>query len=152
VADSPVQFPEPASRGWPAPASASDAAYLSYRTDLSPVRALVLSRARAAGLPEDRVTDLVLAVSEVAANTLRHTRSAGTLTVWHDADEIVCEVHDAGIITDPRAGQVKPGLDAPGGHGLWLVNQVCDRVELTSGADGTTVRMRMTLPPARARG
>jgi hypothetical protein len=26
---------------------------------------------------------------------------------------------------------------------LWLVNQVCDLVELRSGADGTTVRMHM---------
>jgi len=26
---------------------------------------------------------------------------------------------------------------------LWLVNQVCDLVELRSGEDGTTVRMHM---------
>jgi anti-sigma regulatory factor (Ser/Thr protein kinase) len=151
VADSPVQFPEPASRGLP-PGPADDAVYLTYRSDLASVRALVLSRARQAGLPESRAGDLVLAVSEVAANTLRHTGGPGTMVLWHDADEIVCEVRDAGIITDPRVGQVKPGLDAPGGHGLWLVNQVCDRVELTSGAGGTTVRMHMTLRPPEAAG
>ena len=151
MADSPVQFPEPASPGL-STRPADDAAYLAYRSDLSSVRALVLSRARQAGLPEGRASDLVLAVSEVAANTLRHTGSAGTLAVWHDADEIVCEVRDAGIITDPRVGQVKPGLDAPGGHGLWLVNQVCDRVEITSGAGGTTVRMHMTLRRPEAAG
>jgi anti-sigma regulatory factor (Ser/Thr protein kinase) len=150
VAHSSVQLPEPPSHGSPLPGPASDAMHLTYRSDLSQVRALVLSQARKARLTEDRTNDLVLAVSEVAANTLRHTRSSGTLTIWHDDDEIVCEVHDEGIITDPRVGQVKPGLDAPGGHGLWLVNQVCDRVELTSGGDGTTVRMYMVLQPQAA--
>jgi anti-sigma regulatory factor (Ser/Thr protein kinase) len=135
------------SRSLPLPAPMNDAVIHTYRSDLSQVRALVLAQAREAGLTEDRANDLVLAVSEVAANTLRHTRSSGTLAIWHDEDEIVCEIRDEGIITDPRAGQVKPGLDAAGGHGLWLVNQVCDRVELASDASGTTVRMHMSLPP-----
>jgi len=88
---------------------------------------------------------LRLAVSEVAANTLRHTRSPGTLAIWHDADEVVCEIHDEGTITDPLAGSRRPPPDASGGHGLWLVRQVCDLVELTSDANGTTVRMHMAL-------
>jgi anti-sigma regulatory factor (Ser/Thr protein kinase) len=87
----------------------------------------------------------VLAVSEVAANTLRHTRSPGTLAIWHDADEVVCEIRDAGVITDPLAGQRRPPANSSGGHGLWIVHQVCDQVEMTSDATGTTVRMRMAL-------
>jgi anti-sigma regulatory factor (Ser/Thr protein kinase) len=120
----------------------------TYRSDLSQVRALVLKHAREAGLDEGRANDLVLAVSEVAANTLEHTQSAGTLAIWQDEDELVCEVHDEGIITNPRVGQAKPGLDASGGHGLWLIYQVCDEVELTSGDSGTTVRMHMRRRPA----
>jgi anti-sigma regulatory factor (Ser/Thr protein kinase) len=135
------------SRSLPLAAPMSEHVIHSYRSDLSQVRALVLAQAREAGLAEDRANDLVLAVSEVAANTLRHTRSSGTLAIWHGEDEIVCEIRDEGFITDPRAGQVKPGLDAAGGHGLWLVNQVCDRVELASDASGTTVRMHMSVPP-----
>ena len=119
--------------------------YHTYRSDLLPVRALVLEQARQAGLAEDRANDLVLAVSEVAANTLRHTRSSGTMAIWHDADEVVCEIHDAGVITDPLAGQRRPPGDASGGHGLWIVHQVCDQVELTSDGTGTTVRMHMAL-------
>jgi anti-sigma regulatory factor (Ser/Thr protein kinase) len=145
-----VQFPDPSSRGRALPAPPGDALIHTYQADLSRVRALVLGQAQDAGLAEERASDLVLAVSEVAANTLRHTRSPGILTIWRDQDEIICEIRDQGIITDPRPGQVKPGLDAPGGHGLWLVNQVCDRVELISGATGTTVRMHMALRPARA--
>jgi anti-sigma regulatory factor (Ser/Thr protein kinase) len=121
--------------------------YHTYRSDLSQVRALVFQQARAVGLSESRANDLVLAVSEVAANTLRHTKSSGTLAIWHDAEEIVCEIRDGGRISDPLVGTRRPPPDASGGHGLWLVRQVCDLVELTSDADGTTVRMHMTLHP-----
>jgi anti-sigma regulatory factor (Ser/Thr protein kinase) len=138
------------SRGLPLSAQANGAIYHTYRSDLSQVRALVLRRAREAGLTESRANDLVLAVSETAANTLRHTRSPGTLVIWHDAEKVVCEIHDEGTITDPFAGQHKPPPDASGGHGLWLVRQVCDLVELTSDASGTTVRMHMSLRPPGA--
>jgi anti-sigma regulatory factor (Ser/Thr protein kinase) len=124
--------------------------YHTYRSDLSQVRALVLEQARLAGLTEGKANDLVLAVSEVAANTLRHTQSTGTLSIWHDEAEVICEIHDTGTISDPLAGKRRPAPDALGGHGLWLVHQVCDLVELTSDADGTVVRMHMALrrPPA----
>jgi anti-sigma regulatory factor (Ser/Thr protein kinase) len=140
------------SRGLPSPASANDPVYHTYRSDLSQVRALVLRQARQAGLTEGRANDLVLAVSEVAANTLRHTRSPGILAIWHDEDEVVCEVRDEGTITDPLVGRRKPPPGASGGHGLWLVRQVCDLVELTSDANGTTIRMHMALRPRGATG
>jgi anti-sigma regulatory factor (Ser/Thr protein kinase) len=133
------------SQGARLPVPTNDAMYHTYRSDLSEVRALVLERAREAGLAEGRASDLVLAVSEVAANTLRHTKSSGTLAIWHNEREIVCEIRDEGMITDPLAGQVKPAPDATGGHGLWLVYQVCDFVELNSDASGTTIRMHMAL-------
>jgi anti-sigma regulatory factor (Ser/Thr protein kinase) len=129
----------------PLPPPGADATCHTYRTDLSKVRALVLQQARSAGLTEGRANDLVLAVSEVAANTLRHTQSAGTLTIWRQAGQLVCEVHDEGMITDPLAGQRRPGPDATGGHGLWLVYQVCDLVELRSDETGTTIRMQMAI-------
>ena len=136
----------------PLPPPGADATCHAYRTDLAKVRALVLQQARSAGLTEGRANDLVLAVSEVAANTLRHTRSAGTLAVWHDGHEIVCEIRDEGTIADLSAGTRKPPPGASGGHGLWLVRQVCDLVELTSDASGTTIRMHMGLRPPGAAG
>ena len=117
-----------------------------YTTNLSEVRALAEKEARAAGLPESRVVDLVIAVSELAANTVRHARSSGSLEIWQAAGEIVCEIRDAGVITDPLAGSGPPPPDASGGHGLWLVHQVCDRVELHSDSGGTVIRLHMTLP------
>ena len=131
----------------PLPPPGDDATFLTYRSDLAKVRALVLQQAQAAGLAEGRANDLVLAVSEVAANTLRHTPSEGTLTIWRQAGEIVCEIQDEGTISDPLAGQRRPGPDATGGHGLWLVYQVCDLVELRSDETGTIIRMHMAVEP-----
>jgi len=115
---------------------------LAYDTDLAPVRRLVERHARHAGLTEDRTIDLVLAANEVAANTISHTAGGGVLHVWRTGEEILCQVHDGGRITDPMAGRIRHGPDDRG-HGLWLVNQVCDLVQLRSGEDGTTVRMHM---------
>ena len=121
------------------------AARLGYRDDLRAVRDTVTSCAAEAGLAPGRTTDLVLAVSEVAANTLRHTEQPGTLCVWRSGGEIICQVTDSGQITDPLVGRRRPAADSFRHGGLWVVNQVCDLVELRSGPDGTTVRMHVRL-------
>ena len=118
----------------------------TYTTDLAAIRAVVHRYALQAGLSEARAIDLMLAVSEVAANTIKHAKSPGSLQIWYDSREIVCQIHDEGVITDPLAGRREPSLDAQGGHGLWIVNQVCDQVEIRSDETGTTVRLHMALP------
>jgi anti-sigma regulatory factor (Ser/Thr protein kinase) len=128
------------------PAGATVAA---YARDLRAVRSLVENEARMAGLSKPRVVDLVLAVSEVAANTLKHTAAGGTISVWQADGELICQLTDTGHITDPLAGCRPPDRDHPGGQGLWLVNQVCDLVELRSGQDGTVVRLHMSLASRR---
>jgi anti-sigma regulatory factor (Ser/Thr protein kinase) len=147
-----VPFLIPPSCSLPLLAPPHDAMSHTYRTNLSEVRALVFNYATSAGLTDARASDLVLAVSEVAANTLRHTPSPGTLDIWHDEREVICEVRDEGIITDPLAGRRLPDLGASGGHGLWLVHQVCDLVELRSDCTGTTVRMHMAIRPSATAG
>lgn len=124
----------------------------TYTDNLSEVRALAEKHARIAGLPEDRVVDFVIAVSEVAANTVRHARSQGSMEIWRHGDEIVCEIRDSGVIADPQVGRQPPPPEAAGGHGLWLVHQICDRVDLRSGENGTVIRMHMSLPQAPAAG
>jgi len=122
----------------------------AYTTDLAAIRAVVHRYALAAGLTEARAIDLTLAVSEVAANTIKHAKSPGSLKIWYDTKEIVCQIHDEGIITDPLAGRRQPSLEAQGGHGLWIVNQVCDQVDMQSDETGTTIRLHMNLPVADA--
>ena len=133
----------PAEPELPPPPAAAE--FIAYRTHLSPVRALVDRCAQAAGLPADRRADLVLAVSELAANTLTHTPGGGTAHIWTSGHEIICQVHDGGWITDPMAGRKRPPPDSHG-QGLWVVNHICDLVETRSGPAGTTTRMHFLLP------
>jgi anti-sigma regulatory factor (Ser/Thr protein kinase) len=128
----------------PLPPPPATAETVDYRTDLRAMRHLVADHARQAGLPGERATDLVLAASELAANTLRHTSAGGTLHLWHTATEVLCQISDRGWITDPLAGRRRRAPDERG-HGLWVVNQVCDLAELRTGRDGTTVRLHMRL-------
>ncbi len=131
----------------PLPAPPPGAATLHYHADLQPVRELTSRRAARAWLPGDRAADLVIAVSEVAANTLAHTRSGGTVHIWQTPTELICQLHDQGWITDPLAGRRNDPFDRPGGCGLWVVNQLCDLVQTrTSPTAGTTTRLHMALP------
>jgi anti-sigma regulatory factor (Ser/Thr protein kinase) len=121
----------------------ADAAALTYTHDLRPVRALVATFARQSGLPPARCTDLVIAASEVAANTLRHTTGAGVVRLWSTDAEVLCQLDDFGLITDPLAGHWRHDRNLPGGQGLWLVNQVCDLAEISSTSTGTSIRLHM---------
>jgi len=126
------------------PAPPAHAEQASYRTGLRALRTLVARHADRCGLSADRTASLVLAVGEIAANTLRHTADGGTLQVWQAAGELLCQVQDQGWITDPLAGRRRrPAFES--GHGLWVVNQVCDLVEMRSGKGGTTIRLHMRL-------
>ena len=139
----PSDVPPRCNQALPRPPAHAEA--LGYRDDLQPVRSFVLSRATCAGLTPPRIPDLVLAISELAANTLRHTDGGGTLQVWRSRQEIICQVDDAGQITDPLIGHRVPPGEIAGGYGLWLVNQVCDLVQARTGQAGTTIRLHMRL-------
>jgi anti-sigma regulatory factor (Ser/Thr protein kinase) len=137
-------FIPPASRR-PLPPPPRRVPRLSYDTDLRPVRDYVARRAREGGLDPDRTAELVLSASEVAANTLRHTDQPGTISAWLTRDEFLCQIQDSGQITDPLVGLHPPSPDRLGGQGLWVVNNVCDLVELRTGPRGTTIRLHMWL-------
>jgi anti-sigma regulatory factor (Ser/Thr protein kinase) len=138
----PGSFPPECDRPLPGPPAAAET--LSYDTDLRPLRRLVAGYAHRTGLPDERAANLVLAASEIAANTLRHTIAGGTIRIWHTDGEILCQINDQGWITDPLAGRIRRPPDERG-HGLWVVNQLCDLVELRTGPAGTTIRMRMRI-------
>ncbi len=108
---------------------------------LRAARRLVWRRAEEAGLG-DRSEDFMLAVNEVLSNSLQHAGEGGTLRLWHDPDGLVCEVRDRGHISQPLIGREEPGVGQVGGHGMWLVNLVCDLVQVRSSRMGSTIRMR----------
>ena len=123
-----------------------------YRAELAAVREFITTRASAGlgSVPAAGQGPGPRAASELAANTLAHTSGPGTLLVWTTDDEIVCQVDDTGQLSDPEPGTARPEPDAlGGGRGLWVVRQICDRVEIRAGEHGTTIRtyMRRTVQP-----
>ncbi|MGF7234178.1 MAG: anti-sigma factor RsbA family regulatory protein [Frankia sp.] len=129
-----------------------DARSLAFgRDDLSAVLSFVWHGAHGAGMASGRIRDLLSAVSELIMNTIAHAGGYGTVATWPERDGtgLVCEVRDAGHIADPLVGRVAP---RPGSvqseRGLWLVNQVCDLVEVRSSRAGTIVRLHLWDQPA----
>ena len=116
---------------------------------LGGLRSVVWREAMKAGLGERRAADAVTAVNEVASNSLIHGGGSGVLRLWFTDESFVCEVSDKGVIETPLAGRVRPAFDARGGRGLWMVNQLCELVQVRSFSTGTTVRMHIRLPRPR---
>ena len=96
---------------------------LSYSRvdDLAAVRGFVRARSQALGLPPERVGTLLVAVSELATNTLRHTAGGGRVRVFAEPGFVVCDVVDSG---PPREfGREMPAPDAVSGRGLAIVER-----------------------------
>ncbi len=123
------------------PGLSADLVYGSQ--DLRDVREYVAAHAIASGLSAVKAFDLLVAVSEVATNSVRHGGGSGALRVWHDHESVVCEFSDCGKVTDPLAGRRIPDVDAEGERGLWLANQLCDLVQLRVYDFGTVIRLHM---------
>jgi anti-sigma regulatory factor (Ser/Thr protein kinase) len=125
----------------PLPEAPADSTALAFDGgSLRAVRDLVDARARAAGLSDRAAGDLVLAVNEVATNSVVHGGGHGVLRVWCEPDALICEISDAGGIVEPLAGRAQPARDI-GGHGLWLCNQLCDLVQIRAFPSGGVVRL-----------
>jgi len=115
------------------------------RDGLPQVRRRVEQAAVLTGLAGGRTVDLILATSELAANSVVHGGGTGTFRVWRDGDRLVVEVEDAGLIEEPLAGRIRPEQTQLSGRGLWLANQLCDLVQIRSGLHGTTIRLHAAL-------
>jgi anti-sigma regulatory factor (Ser/Thr protein kinase) len=135
---SPFDAPLPGPRCEGAPGEVVFAAGL-----LRDVRTLVVHHAERIGLGPDQTSDLVLAVNEIATNSLRHGGGSGVLRIWEEDGTLICEINDGGWITEPLIGRSLPPVEQQNGRGLWLANQLCDLVQLSSSADGTVIRLHM---------
>jgi anti-sigma regulatory factor (Ser/Thr protein kinase) len=116
------------------------------------LRAAVQAHAHRVGLSEDRASDVVLAVHELAANAIAHGGGHGRLRMWDLTDALSCEVTDGGRaeVRGPAAAggawTVTDPWPADDGHGLWLVRQVGDQLELRPETRGTRVTVNFALP------
>ena len=125
------------------PPAAGDVHELAF-DKLKPVRRFVESAAVDAGFDTATVADIVLAVDEIAANSIRHGGGRGRLSTWYDGGSWVCEVTDRGRVTDPLIGRREPIGAQVSGRGLWMVNQICRLLQVRTTPAGTTFRLHFT--------
>lgn len=111
------------------------------RDKLAEVRGRVARAAERAVLPPAATADLVIAASELAANSVAHGGGSGTLRTWRRDGRLLIEFEDGGSIEEPLAGRLRPAPTQEGGRGLWLANQLCDLVQIRSRPGRTTVRL-----------
>lgn len=127
----------------PAPPPSADVREMGFQEagELALLRRFVRSGASEAHLSVRAAEDLVLAVSELATNSLQYGGGSGSCRMWCDGGTLLCEIRDAGHIREPLAGRVRPDPAQSCGRGLWVVNQLCELVQIRSGESGTVVRI-----------
>ena len=130
----------------PAPKTAIER--VADRETLDNARWFGTSYGRTVGLTASQLVDLEIVITELLSNSIRHGGGIGTFRVWTEDRHLVCEVSDAGHITDPLAGRLPTDDAQHHGRGLVLVNQIADLVRMHTSANGTVVRIYMRLPHA----
>jgi len=109
------------------------------------LRAVTGARALQYGMSEDESEGFVLAVHEIAANSVVHGGGSGRYRLWREGRSLVCEIRDSGAVADPLAGRVRPTSDEQRGRGLWIANQLCDLVQVRTTKAGSVVRLHRSL-------
>ena len=108
------------------------------------LRSAVAAHAAAAGADRDQVYDVMAAVHELAANAVRHGAGHGRLRLWAADGVLTCQVSDGGPAeaSPDRAG---PPWPSEHGHGLWVIGQLANQLDIDHGPDGTTATAIFTL-------
>ncbi|MEU1391287.1 MULTISPECIES: sensor histidine kinase [unclassified Nonomuraea] len=127
----------------PLPPPPPGATGLRFDGDLHRVRRHVRTTAERLGLSRALTDRLLLTVNEVAANAVEHGGGHGDLAIWTDGNAVVCDVTDPGKLTTVLPGYLPPAPTALRGHGLWVVRQLCDLLQVRSEPAGTRFRLRL---------
>jgi anti-sigma regulatory factor (Ser/Thr protein kinase) len=103
------------------------------------------------GLPDGRLRDMHLLISELVTNAIRHAnlRTGDRIRLIVDlADDLLrVEVHDSGGGFMPR--EPEPNPERPSGWGLYLVSELSDRWGVDSDVS-TRVWFELDRPAAAA--
>src|ERR1041385_7481959 len=117
-------------------------------SELGQVRDLARAAGRGAALHEGRSYDFVTAVNELAISTLAGGLE-GTMRIWAQPDALLCEVSGVHHGGDRAVRMIREEQPIAGRRGLWLLEQLCDRVLIYSTPAG---RSRVQLWMDRDRG
>ena len=111
--------------------------------DLSRLRHEVGSSPATASLSSSRREDFVLAIGEAATNALEYGAPPRTVRLWRETSHVVGEVTSRGRVEDPLAGRRRPDPRAIRGRGLWIINQLCDLVQLRNVGGASALRLHV---------
>ncbi|GAA4910839.1 anti-sigma regulatory factor (Ser/Thr protein kinase) [Actinomycetospora succinea] len=100
-------------------------------------------RGEEAGLDDDQVDGLVLAVGELVSNSIEHGPGHGTLSWWSRPGRLIAQISDPGRMTTTTPGLRCPETRSVRGRGVWLARQLTDVLHLWTGAAGTHVRLEI---------
>ncbi|MGS0687497.1 anti-sigma factor RsbA family regulatory protein [Nakamurella sp. GG22] len=102
----------------------------------------LLRHAAAAGLTARRSATLAAAVDALTSSA--SVRDV-TVRVWREQSALMCQVDDPVVLDDPLVGRsTTMPTDGPE-RGIRLANELCDLVQVRSGASGTAVRLHSWL-------
>jgi anti-sigma regulatory factor (Ser/Thr protein kinase) len=115
------------------------------RDSLYALRSAVAAHSAEAGLPRQRVYDVVAAAHELAANAVRHGAGHGRLRLWADARALHLQISDDGPVNGDAARPDPAEWQREHAHGLWIIDQLADLVSLDRDAAGTSVTVTFTI-------
>lgn len=112
-------------------------------------RQLVCATLQHLNVAEGDIADMELALGELCSNVIRHAQMTPNSNYQVDLelneDKALITVSDQGVGFDPEITEEPTPTDS-GGLGLWLVEQLTDRLEFESVAGhGTTIRAERQL-------
>jgi len=126
------------------PTGSEDTGFSTFdQSSIRDLRHQVADAVGAAGFDSVRSDDFTLAVNEAMNNSVFHGGGSGEIAFWSEGDTFLCEVRDHGHIDDPLAGTVPPTREQVGGRGLWIMNHLCDLVQIRPTSDGQVVRLHL---------
>jgi anti-sigma regulatory factor (Ser/Thr protein kinase) len=102
------------------------------------------------GVDREQAADVVLAVHEVAANSVVHGVGTGVLRAWDDGHQLVFEIENRRVWPSTPVTRA-PTVDQLSGRGLWMARHLVDDVSVEVTADRAIVRLQTVRPrPSRA--
>ena len=126
-----------------------DASYPAQPSQVTAIRRAVADIARARGVPDAKLVQITLAVSEAASNAILHAYRDGRATPDADVRVLVraCDDSCLDVSIRDRGVGLAPRRDSPGlGLGLGLIAHETDGFEIRAVPEGgTEVLLRFAL-------
>ena len=116
-------------------------------TSLVELRHQVERSASDNGLSDLALYRFVVAVNEITTNAVRHGGGHGHLELWRTGSRLHCRIADHGPGL-PAGKRTRPDTHATNGRGLWLAQQGCDDLTISTGMQGTTITLSATAAAA----